>query len=88
MDAHTKILTEITDTAVLGRITEVPVAPCVKFRKYFEMRQCQKKRFKVLTLKSMRKFFVCFLSGQGKLLIYNIFGFILSFLLVRRSDLN
>ena len=43
--------------------------PCVKFRKYFEMRQCQKIRFKVLTWKSMRKFFKVFLSGQGKLLI-------------------
>ena len=32
-------------------------ASCVKFRKYFEKRQCQKIRFKVLTLKSMRIFF-------------------------------
>ena len=47
----------------------IPFTPCVKFRKYFEMRQCQKIRFKVLTWKSMSKFFFSFSSGQGKVLI-------------------
>ena len=43
-----------------------PPTPCVKFRKYFEMRQCQKIHFKVLTRKSMRKFFFSFFKWPGK----------------------
>ena len=38
----------------------VALTPCVKFRKYFEMRQCQKRRFKVLPWKSMRIFLKVF----------------------------
>ena len=55
----------------ISNITEK--TPCGKFRKYFQMRQCQKIRSKVLTWKSMRNFFLVFLSGQEKALILQHF---------------
>ena len=43
--------------------------PRVKFRKYFQMQQCQKIRFKALTWESMGKILFSFSSDLEKLLI-------------------
>ena len=48
-------------------------APCVKFRKYFEMRQLSENTFQSFNMEVYEKIFFSwnfsFLSGQGKLLI-------------------
>ena len=50
-----------------------PIPPCVKFRKYFEMRQLSENTFQSFNMEVYEKFFFSsifsFSSGQGKVLI-------------------
>ena len=71
--------------------TSLANTPCIKFRKYFEMRQCQKICCKSFNMEVYEKYFLAevlvFQVAREKNKFYNISGYKLSLLLVRRFDL-
>ena len=70
----------------------ITLPPCVKFRKYFNFAGMSENTFQSFNMEVYENFFFSwvfsFSSGQENYWFYNIFGYILSFLLVRRSDLR